>query len=419
MAKEKKCERCGRVYKVYPSTLESRFCSRECRNSKLSKTCERCGSEFPIEPNRAKTARFCSRACHYGTRINKSCEQCGKTYQVTSSQAASSRYCSLACTRTRVKKQCQRCAKGYEVKKHEAERSRYCSRACANGERITLTCHYCKKEYQKSRCLSGKSRFCSRPCQYNWKSENERGVNNKAWRGGMRQLRARVMSTREYKNWRKQVLTRDQRTCQQCGSKRHLHAHHVLFLSTHPELMFDVDNGLTLCHPCHDNLHAEAGRIDGDGRLRRYIKKIGWRPDLLTAPQPSKEPRPCEFCSSIFKPSHPNARHCSIRCRDNKALAKRRVRNVKSPRACSTCGVEFTPPRHDKARFCSAHCRSVEECAKKREATRSRPPILRPEQRCAYCLKGFNPKSSHARFCCSECKCRWQYDRLKETQVAQ
>jgi hypothetical protein len=35
-----------------------------------------------------------------------------------------------------------------------------------------------------------------------------------------------------------------------------LHAHHVKPYNEHPELRWDVSNGLTVCHSCHWNIHS-------------------------------------------------------------------------------------------------------------------------------------------------------------------
>ena len=60
----------------------------------------------------------------------------------------------------------------------------------------------------------------------------------------------------EYYNWRKAVLQRDDYKCVQCGQiGGKLHAHHRLSFFHNKNLRFDVDNGITLCIQCHEDLH--------------------------------------------------------------------------------------------------------------------------------------------------------------------
>jgi len=60
-----------------------------------------------------------------------------------------------------------------------------------------------------------------------------------------------------YKRWRFDVFSRDKFTCQRCGDSRggNLHAHHLKSFADHPELRFEVSNGLTLCEGCHKKEH--------------------------------------------------------------------------------------------------------------------------------------------------------------------
>jgi len=56
----------------------------------------------------------------------------------------------------------------------------------------------------------------------------------------------------EYKLWREAVFARDDYRCYDCGERGgDLQAHHIFPFATFPRLRFVVENGLTLCLPCH------------------------------------------------------------------------------------------------------------------------------------------------------------------------
>lgn len=61
--------------------------------------------------------------------------------------------------------------------------------------------------------------------------------------------------------WTKDVIARDGE-CQVCGSKDNLEAHHILPKSKFPEKMYDLDNGVTLCHECHLKTDTYGARLD-------------------------------------------------------------------------------------------------------------------------------------------------------------
>jgi 5-methylcytosine-specific restriction endonuclease McrA len=79
------------------------------------------------------------------------------------------------------------------------------------------------------------------------------GSKNHLWKGGITPIHAKIRNSREYKLWRAAVFERDNFTCVWCGSSKSgtLNADHIKPFALFPELRFAIDNGRTLCVPCH------------------------------------------------------------------------------------------------------------------------------------------------------------------------
>lgn len=68
-------------------------------------------------------------------------------------------------------------------------------------------------------------------------------------RGGERRS---AMGRLEYRLWREKVFERDNWTCVICHSRGgNLNADHILPWVSHELIRYDVDNGRTVCKPCH------------------------------------------------------------------------------------------------------------------------------------------------------------------------
>ena len=82
-------------------------------------------------------------------------------------------------------------------------------------------------------------------------SDSHKGSKNWAWKGGITKESHRLRNSREYRIWREAVLIRDGHKCIWCGSPERLEADHIKPFALFPELRFAIDNGRTLCRPCH------------------------------------------------------------------------------------------------------------------------------------------------------------------------
>lgn len=98
-----------------------------------------------------------------------------------------------------------------------------------------------------------------------------KGPANSRWKGGVTPQHILARRSPAYAAWRLAVFTRDRFTCRRCGDARggNLHAHHVKSFSEHPELRFNVDNGATLCEPCHEMEHFKPGSTRNLAKARR------------------------------------------------------------------------------------------------------------------------------------------------------
>jgi len=87
------------------------------------------------------------------------------------------------------------------------------------------------------------------------------GENHWNWKGGISPENAKIRGSLEYRLWRMSVFRRDNFTCKFCfkrGGK--LNADHIKRFSEYPELRLDIDNGRTLCVPCHKTLGTYHGK---------------------------------------------------------------------------------------------------------------------------------------------------------------
>lgn len=84
----------------------------------------------------------------------------------------------------------------------------------------------------------------------------------------------------KYNEWRMNVFKRDNFTCQCCKKRGgDLNAHHLKNFSEYKELIYDIDNGITLCEKCHlenypDSFHSRYGhKHNTPEQLREYINQ--------------------------------------------------------------------------------------------------------------------------------------------------
>ena len=95
------------------------------------------------------------------------------------------------------------------------------------------------------------------------KNPSHSGANHENWKGGgMRTADKIIRQSSEYRIWRRAVFERDNWTCIWCFKRGGvLNADHIKRFSDYPELRFAIDNGRTLCEPCHRTTDTYGNRM--------------------------------------------------------------------------------------------------------------------------------------------------------------
>lgn len=184
-----------------------------------------------------------------------------------------------------IRKFCLICKKEILGRNHYSRK--YCSLKCFGSllskPKKVCICHYCNKIFEAFPCRIAK--YCSRSCQFKGmkgkkpseetmrkirqvalarvgvrRSDEVRkkiargkmGSLNPMWRGGASSRRLKLCNSQNYKQWRTAVFERDDWTCRKCNKRGcKLNADHIIPFFKDESLVYDLDNGQTLCVECH------------------------------------------------------------------------------------------------------------------------------------------------------------------------
>jgi len=99
------------------------------------------------------------------------------------------------------------------------------------------------------------------------------GEKSTNWKGGITLLDRQIRTCLKYRQWRSDIFTRDDFTCQWCGVRGGvLHVHHIkpfsCIIKDNNVKMFEealecdelwnINNGVTLCYTCHNSTRGVA-----------------------------------------------------------------------------------------------------------------------------------------------------------------
>lgn len=158
-----------------------------------------------------------------------------------------------------------------ELSDRQWGKQRYCSFRCSvkHFYPIRQNILWSKPEYKKKLSIA---HLGQKAWNKGKKVPQTSGDKNTNWKGGITKLNHSIRCMIEYKNWVRKVFARDNWTCRFChkrsmkGGTLKLESHHVVPFTivlrknnikhfTEAEKCFelwDLNNGITLCHNCHN-----------------------------------------------------------------------------------------------------------------------------------------------------------------------
>lgn len=278
-------------------------------------------------------------------RVTVQCEECGKKQQIVSSAAKTFRFCSLKCRSDwrRVH------FKGAGNPKWQGGRRWKKCKLC--GKRFTLSGQTQAYSTFKAR------KFCSKKCADagGFRYEGETHPN---WKPVTRKKDRRG----KHGSWARAVIARDNAACRHCGATDvELHAHHIKSFVDHPDLRWDISNGLTLCYRCHWTVHSASNENGvNSGNIRPGNAEDNPEPSLRRKPLEGvttsgrafrKWVGQCDWCKTVIVKRLSDAvyKHafCSKHCSGKFNAANRSYRRWKNPPDGSNAATSAPPERDE------------------------------------------------------------------------
>lgn len=230
---------CGKQFYAKPSDAGKRYCSNECRRSGgrspklVERSCVECGALYLAAH---KDRKFCSQQC-----------------------ADKRRYVPSGREKAGGEVACSYC--GTKLWRHPNKLRDHNSAFCNKDHQVL----YLKENAHRQACaICGQEFFCQ-PCQVTLRNRatcskrcaavmaerkaQERRASNPPTQGV---INRRIRASARMQRWRRAVFGRDNYTCQLCGTRGgYLEADHIKPFAYYPALRFSLENGRTLCGPCH------------------------------------------------------------------------------------------------------------------------------------------------------------------------
>jgi len=235
----------------------------------ITKKCQYCNSSFTTYPYAEQRAKFCSKKCADKDKIGKvslrrngkyvKCQFCGKEIYLPRYRIEKSTTKQFFCN--------AKCLGCY--------RNKFCIRGHGRPS-VIKRCAVCGKEFRAryNQLVAGKGKVCSKECSKISISKTLKGRRNPEHSKFMIGKKYRYIKDRSklcdnsgrtstlYRDFVKNVMERDKK-CRICNKDcvSNLIVHHILSYREHPELRYDINNGIVLCQAHHPRKYAEEKRL--------------------------------------------------------------------------------------------------------------------------------------------------------------
>lgn len=169
--------------------------------------------------------------------------------------------------------QCKKCCRDIYVTPSRIKRNKqFCSKQCKQVPQAvrakianSLLGHIVSLETKEKISINTKEAMQSAEIRAKIGKANQSGNLARNWKGGITFLLRGTRYLSVYKKWRKQILLRDNYSCQNCGRKHNIEVDHIIPLvqilhdfniktlqdAISCKQLWELDNGRSLCQPCH------------------------------------------------------------------------------------------------------------------------------------------------------------------------
>lgn len=151
-------------------------------------------------------------------------------------------------------------------KKHSTETRKKISMAKKKQSLKTFLGKSHTEDAKEKMSLAKKGKSLSESHKMKLRESVPSGKYSPHWKGGLTTLQKRIRVSNAFKNWAINIKKRDNYTCRDCEIRGgYLHSHHIIPFSIMIKNykiktltqaikcleLWDIDNGITLCVPCH------------------------------------------------------------------------------------------------------------------------------------------------------------------------